>query len=83
MREPSTLLNMSSLVSIAESLLAQARKIEHILEVNSVPYTSLDRDTLELLPENAQKYVEYIEKFVGVKIKYIGTGPGRESMIVR
>ena len=35
------------------------------------------------LPENAQKYIEYIERFVGVKIKYIGTGPGRESMIVR
>lgn len=37
----------------------------------------------EELPENAQKYVEFIEAFVGVKIKYIGTGPGRESMIVR
>lgn len=35
------------------------------------------------LPENARKYVEYIESFVGVPIKYIGTGPGRESMIVR
>ena len=35
------------------------------------------------LPENARKYIEYIEKFVGVKIKYVGTGPGRESMIVR
>lgn len=37
----------------------------------------------EDLPENARKYVEYIEKFVDVKIKYIGTGPKRESMIVR
>ena len=37
----------------------------------------------EDLPENARKYVEYIEKFIAVKIKYIGTGPGRESMIVR
>lgn len=35
------------------------------------------------LPENARKYVEYIEKAVGVRVKYIGTGPGRESMIVR
>jgi adenylosuccinate synthase len=35
------------------------------------------------LPENAKKYIEFIEKFVGVKCKYIGTGPGRESMIVR
>ncbi|KAK3676359.1 Adenylosuccinate synthase [Recurvomyces mirabilis] len=37
----------------------------------------------EELPENARKYIEYIENFVGVRVKYIGTGPGRESMIVR
>lgn len=35
------------------------------------------------LPENARKYIEYIEEFTGVRIKYIGTGPGRESMIIR
>ena len=35
------------------------------------------------LPENARKYVEFIEEFVGVRVKYVGTGPGRESMIVR
>jgi adenylosuccinate synthase len=35
------------------------------------------------LPVNARKYVEYIEEFVGVKVKYIGTGPGREHMIYR
>ncbi|CZT21730.1 probable Adenylosuccinate synthetase [Ramularia collo-cygni] len=37
----------------------------------------------EDLPENAQKYVQYIEDFVGVRIKYIGTGPGNENMIIR
>ncbi|KAJ9641847.1 Adenylosuccinate synthase [Coniosporium tulheliwenetii] len=31
------------------------------------------------LPLNARKYIEFIEKFVGVKIKYIGTGPGRRA----
>jgi adenylosuccinate synthase len=35
------------------------------------------------LPENAQKYIEFIEEQVGVKVKYIGTGPKRESMIIR
>jgi adenylosuccinate synthase len=35
------------------------------------------------LPKKARDYVEYIEKFVGVKIKYIGTGPEREAMIQR
>lgn len=35
------------------------------------------------LPRAAQEYVEFIEQFLGVHIKYIGTGPGREEMIVR
>lgn len=37
----------------------------------------------EDLPENARKYIERIEKFVGVPIKYIGTGPDRADMITR
>lgn len=35
------------------------------------------------LPANARRYIQYIEDFVGVPLKYIGTGPARESMIVR
>ncbi|KAI0969581.1 Adenylosuccinate synthetase [Xylaria arbuscula] len=35
------------------------------------------------LPVRARDYVEYIENFVGVKIKWIGTGPDREAMIKR
>jgi adenylosuccinate synthase len=35
------------------------------------------------LPENARKYIEYIEQFTGVHIKYIGTGPGNDNIIVR
>ncbi|KAI1843346.1 hypothetical protein JX266_010520 [Neoarthrinium moseri] len=35
------------------------------------------------LPKQARDYVEYIENFIGVKVKWIGTGPDREAMIVR
>lgn len=35
------------------------------------------------LPVKAQQYVEYIEKSIGTKIVYIGTGPDREDMIIR
>ena len=37
----------------------------------------------EDLPENAKKYIKRIEEFVGVPIKFIGVGAGREEMIVR
>ncbi|KAL8278168.1 hypothetical protein RQP46_009341 [Phenoliferia psychrophenolica] len=37
----------------------------------------------EDLPENCRKYVEFIEDFVGVKVGWIGVGPGREAMIVK
>ncbi|KAK6840127.1 hypothetical protein PG987_005993 [Apiospora arundinis] len=39
--------------------------------------------TFESLPQEAREYVEFIEGFVGVKVKWIGTGPDREAMIVR
>lgn len=34
------------------------------------------------LPKQAQDYVRYIEKYVGVPVGYIGTGPKREDMII-
>lgn len=35
------------------------------------------------LPKQARAYIEFIEKFVGVKIVWIGTGPKREDLIFR
>ena len=34
------------------------------------------------LPENAKKYLNRVEEIAGVPIKFIGTGAGRDSMIV-
>ena len=36
----------------------------------------------EDLPENAKKYLNRIEEIVKVPIKFIGTGAGREAMII-
>lgn len=33
------------------------------------------------LPKNAQNYVKFIEKDLEVKVKWIGVGKGRESII--
>ncbi len=41
-----------------------------------------DIKTRDELPENAKKYLNRIEELVGVPIKFIGTGAGREDMIV-
>ncbi|EHK15358.1 uncharacterized protein TRIVIDRAFT_217202 [Trichoderma virens Gv29-8] len=45
--------------------------------------STINARTYSDLPKEAQDYVEYIEKFVGVKVKWIGTGPDREAMIAR
>lgn len=39
--------------------------------------------SFEDLPKQAREYVTYIEKEVGVPVKWIGTGPRRDAMIVR
>lgn len=38
--------------------------------------------TFEELPDNAKKYIRFIEEYTGCKVKFIGTGAGREEMIV-
>jgi adenylosuccinate synthase len=37
----------------------------------------------EDLPDRAREYIAFIEKWVGIQLKWIGTGPRREDMIVR
>lgn len=39
--------------------------------------------TFEDLPKEAQHYVEYIEKEMGIPIRYISVGPDREALILR
>lgn len=41
-----------------------------------------DIHSREDLPENAKKYLNRIEEIVKVPIKFIGTGPARDSMII-
>lgn len=35
----------------------------------------------EDLPENAKKYLKFIEDYLNVPIQWVGTGPARESML--
>jgi adenylosuccinate synthase len=36
----------------------------------------------ENVPEKMKTYIQYINNFVGVPVKYISNGPGREQIIV-
>lgn len=79
----SYVLNGEKLNSFPEDLIA--------LSNVDVEYTTLpgwNQDitkitTYDGLPENAQKYLTFIEDFIGVPIEWVGTGPGRESMLHR
>lgn len=37
----------------------------------------------EQLPPAAQRYVQRVEELVGVPIKWIGVGPGRDAIVVK
>ncbi|KAG7492914.1 hypothetical protein MATL_G00020240 [Megalops atlanticus] len=58
------------------------QKVE--VQYETLPGWSTDTSaarTFEELPENAQKYVHYIEEHLQVPVKWIGVGKSRESMI--
>lgn len=37
--------------------------------------------TFKELPENAQRYIRFMEKELGVPVRWVGVGKGRESII--
>ncbi len=39
--------------------------------------------SFEELPENARAYIGFIEEYIGIPVKFIGTGAEREEMLVR
>lgn len=45
---------MPSLTSVAEGILAQAKKLDAYLESNNIPYPSFDEDTLDKRPDKLQ-----------------------------
>jgi len=45
--------------------------------------STVGKNSWEELPENARKYIEFIEEETGVPVSLIGTGPDREHMIIR
>ena len=43
----------------------------------------IDKSSFEKFPENAKRYIDYVEKKLGVSMSYISTGPERDAFIRR
>jgi adenylosuccinate synthase len=61
--------------------LARAKPIYEILPGWRSPLNPVRR--WDDLPLNARRYIEFIEKRLGVRVRWIGTGPGREEIVIR
>jgi len=58
------------------------------VEVKYVELKGWEKDITKVktyndLPPEAKEYLSFIEKFVGIPVKYVGIGPGRESMLTK
>lgn len=56
------------------------------VEVEYVTLPGWNQDITQIkkyddLPENAKKYLKFIEDFVNVPVQWVGTGPARDSML--
>ena len=84
-------------IKVATAYLLDGQRLENFpadverLERCQVEYEELEGwqtstvgiKTWDELPERARAYVDFIQRTLEVSIGWIGTGPGRESMIVR
>lgn len=64
--------------------LEQLRRVEVVYEeLEGWQTETTGCNNWEDLPRKAQEFVEFIEAQVGIQVKWIGTGPRRQDMIVR
>ncbi|CAL8468716.1 g8256 [Coccomyxa elongata] len=76
-------INGKTITSIPSEI-ADLEKVEVVYE--DIPGWQSDISqvrTWEELPENARKYVARVEQLIGVKIEWIGVGPGRDAIVVQ
>lgn len=74
-------INGKKLESFPEDLMTLGK-----VDVEYVNFPGWNQDITKItkyedLPDNAKNYLKFIEDFVGVPVEWVGTGPGRESML--
>lgn len=62
---------------------AKLEKMTPVYEVFKGNFDAKGIKKFSKLPKQAKIYVSAIEKYLGIKLKFIGTGPDREDLIVR
>lgn len=71
--------------SVISSLPASAKDISEITpEITYLPGWKQDISHIreyDRLPENAKKYISFIEEHTGVRVRYIGVGAGNEALL--
>ena len=56
---------------------------EPVYKIFEGNWNTNEATTYEGLPENAKKYIEFIEEYTGVKVKYIGVGADESRTIIK
>ncbi|KAF2674496.1 Adenylosuccinate synthetase [Microthyrium microscopicum] len=79
--DPQTGKEIPSLFPADLGLLGRAEAVYH--EMPGWNVSTAGVKAYEDLPEQARNYIEFIEKFIAVPVKWVGTGPSRDDMISR
>lgn len=63
------------------NVLAQVKPVYKTLRGWKEPTTGLTK--WDQLPVEAKEYIKFMEEYVGVPVKFVGVGPGREHMLFK
>ena len=67
----------------SDDIIGFENEVEPIYEEFETTFDIQGETDYKKLPKEAKKYIERIEKHLGVPIKFIGTGPDNENIIIR
>ncbi len=67
----------------SDDIIGHENEVEPIYEEFKTKFDIKGEKDYNNLPTQAKKYVKRIEKHLGIPVKFIGTGPDNEDMIIR
>ena len=67
----------------SDDIIGHENEVEPVYEEFTTSFDIKGERKYDNLPDQAKKYVERIEKHLGIPVKFIGTGPDNEDMIIR